>query len=46
VIVSASFQRTAARIEQTGIRTRLVEATEVAKAEGAVTCCSLIVGRR
>jgi dimethylargininase len=43
IILSASFPLTAARVAQAGLCTQLVEATEVAKAEGAVTCCSLIV---
>jgi dimethylargininase len=43
IILSSSFPRTAARIAQRGLRTHMVDATEVAKAEGAVTCCSLIV---
>jgi dimethylargininase len=43
IILSASFPRTAERVAQAGLRTRLVDTTEVEKAEGAVTCCSLIV---
>jgi dimethylargininase len=46
IILSASFPRTAERVARHGLRTELVEATEVAKAEGAVTCCSLIVESR
>jgi dimethylargininase len=43
IICSSSFPQTARRLEQGGLRVHLVDATEVAKAEGAVTCCSLIV---
>ena len=43
IVLSASFPRTAERVARAGLQTHLVEATEVAKAEGAVTCCSLIV---
>jgi dimethylargininase len=45
VLCSASFPRTAARLERRGLRVERVAASEVAKAEGAVTCCSLIVRR-
>lgn len=41
-IFPAHFPKTGARLEAAGIRLTLVPATEVAKAEGAVTCCSLI----
>ena len=43
IVVSASFPRTADRLRQRGLRLEMVEASEVAKAEGAVTCCSLLV---
>jgi dimethylargininase len=43
ILYSASFPRTAARLERRGLRVERVSASEVAKAEGAVTCCSLIV---
>ena len=46
LLYSASFPRTAARLERRGLRVERVAATEVAKAEGAVTCCSLIVEPR
>jgi len=45
VIFPAAFPRTARRIEQRGFRVEVVEVDELAKAEGAVTCCSLIVSR-
>ena len=43
ILYSASFPRTAARLERRGLRVERVAASEVAKAEGAVTCCSLIL---
>ncbi len=43
VIVPAAFPRTAERIGRQGRRVVTVDASELAKAEGAVTCCSLIV---
>jgi dimethylargininase len=46
IMVSASFPRTADRLRRRGLRLEIVEASEVAKAEGAVTCCSLIVDSR
>lgn len=42
IIYPSSFPKTRAKIEQAGIDTLIVEADELAKAEGAVTCCSLI----
>jgi len=44
IMVSASFPRTADCLRRRGLQLAIVEASEVAKAEGAVTCCSLIVG--
>jgi dimethylargininase len=43
VIFSSSYPRTAERIARAGYTLSLVDASELAKAEGAVTCCSLIV---
>jgi len=43
VIYPTAFPRTAARLEQAGIRLLTVDISELAKAEGAVTCCSLIL---
>jgi dimethylargininase len=43
VIAPASCPRTAERIARRGFRVQTVDASEVAKAEGALTCCSLIV---
>jgi dimethylargininase len=44
VVVAAAYPRTAAAIERRGTRVERVEVDELAKAEGAVTCCSVIVG--
>ncbi len=43
VIYPASFPRTQKRIQDAGVRVVTVDADELAKAEGAVTCCSLIL---
>jgi dimethylargininase len=43
VVFPTAFPRTAARLADRGLRLALVDASELAKAEGAVTCCSLIV---
>jgi dimethylargininase len=43
VIYPTAFPRTAALIERRGFAVVRVDASELAKAEGAVTCCSLIV---
>ncbi len=43
VIYPASFPRTQQRLERADINLVLVDADELAKAEGAVTCCSLIL---
>ena len=42
IIYPASFPKTQAKLHDAGIRMVLVDADELAKAEGAVTCCSLI----
>jgi len=46
VIYPASFPRTRERLEARSIRIMTVDVSELAKAEGAVTCCSLIFERR
>jgi dimethylargininase len=46
VVHSASFPRTRARLESSGLTVASVAASELAKAEGGVTCCSLIVSDR
>jgi dimethylargininase len=43
IIYPDSFPRTRERLEETGIELVTVPADELAKAEGAVTCCSLIL---
>lgn len=43
VIQPAAFPRTRERLESRGIRVEAVDVSELAKAEGAVTCCSLLV---
>lgn len=42
VVYSASFPRTAKLLRDAGIDVRLVDMTETEKAEGGVTCCSVI----
>jgi dimethylargininase len=42
VICAAAFPRTRARLERHGLRVKLVDVDELAKAEGGVTCCSLL----
>lgn len=43
VIAARAYPRTAERLAALGLRVDLVDASELAKAEGAVTCCSLII---
>jgi dimethylargininase len=43
VIVATAFPRTRARLEARRIRVHTVDADELAKAEGAVTCCSVLL---
>lgn len=43
VIYPMAFPKTRRRLEEKGIRVKEVDVSELAKAEGAVTCCSLIV---
>jgi len=43
LIFPAAFPRTAERLAARGFRVEPVDASELAKAEGAVSCCSLIV---
>jgi dimethylargininase len=42
LIYSTAYPRTLTRLEAHGFRVRTVELGELAKAEGAVTCCSLV----
>ncbi|MCU1381968.1 MAG: hypothetical protein JWL71_665 [Acidobacteria bacterium] len=46
VIAASAYPHTAARLASLGVRVELVDASELAKAEGAVTCCSLIINNR
>src|SRR5262249_37128779 len=46
IIFPTAFPRTAERLTACGFRLEMVDASELAKAEGAVTCCSLIVRPR
>jgi dimethylargininase len=42
IVYPTAYPRTAARLRDNGLRVRLVDVSELAKAEGAVTCCSLV----
>jgi dimethylargininase len=42
IVYPAAFPRTRERLESRGLRVRPVDVNELQKAEGAVTCCSLI----
>jgi dimethylargininase len=46
LIYPLAFPRTAERLSRRGMNIVAVDVSEIAKAEGAVTCCSLIVGSR
>jgi dimethylargininase len=43
VVMSFAFPRTIERVRRRGIKVDTVEADELAKAEGGVTCCSLLL---
>ena len=43
VVMPAAFPRTAERLAARGLRVRTVEVSEIAKAEGGVTCCSILL---
>lgn len=43
VIYSATFDKTRQRLESRGIRVYSVESDELLKAEGALTCCSILI---
>ena len=43
IIFPTAFPRTRARLEEKGYHVAAVDVSELAKAEGAVTCCSLII---
>ena len=42
VVYAAEFPKTRQRLERHGLRVAPIEASELAKAEGGVTCCSLL----
>jgi dimethylargininase len=42
LVYPASFPRTRARLQERGFAVETVDVTELQKAEGAVTCCSLV----
>lgn len=44
VVYAAGFPKTQRRLEDAGIEVVIVDLSELAKAEGAVTCCSVVVG--
>jgi dimethylargininase len=46
LVYPASFPRTLGLLEQRGFRVRVIDVSELQKAEGAVTCCSLIFSRK
>jgi dimethylargininase len=46
VVYPSSHRRTRERLERRGLRVAAVDVTEIAKAEGGVTCCSLIFESR
>ena len=43
VVMPAAFPRTAERLAARGLDVRAVDVSEIAKAEGGVTCCSLLI---
>jgi dimethylargininase len=43
VLCASAFPRTAQRLRDAGANVRMVDVSELAKAEGALTCCSVIV---
>jgi dimethylargininase len=43
LLAAAAFPRTNARLREAGFHLRVIEADELAKAEAALTCCSLII---
>ena len=46
VLFPAQYGRTAGRLEKNGIAVRTVDVSELGKAEGGVTCCSVIIGEQ
>ena len=46
IIFPTAFPKTRAKLEEAGYKIVTVDISELAKAEGAVTCCSLIIERK
>lgn len=46
IIFPTAFPKTRAKLEERGYRVVPVDVSELAKAEGAVTCCSLIINEK
>lgn len=46
VVYPSCFPRTQRRLEDAGIAVTAVDVSELQKAEGAVTCCSLVLRER
>jgi dimethylargininase len=46
IVFPSAFPATAQRLARRGLRLQTVDASELTKAEGALTCCSLIVEHR
>ena len=42
IVYSSAYPRTLESLERRGLRVETVDCSELAKAEGAVTCCSLL----
>ena len=42
VVYPTAFPRTRERLERRGLRVRSIDVDELQKAEGGVTCCSLV----
>ncbi len=45
IVYPSCFPRTQGKLERAGVHVRTVEVSELQKAEGAVTCCSLVFER-
>jgi dimethylargininase len=43
IVLPAAFPRTAERLAARGLRVRTLDVSEIAKAEGGVTCCSILL---
>ena len=46
ILAAAAFPRTADRLTEAGLDVHLIDASELARAEGALTCCSLLFDER